>query len=95
MAYAIIHHFPGGTKEQYDATLEAVHPGGWRLPDGQTFHAAGPSAGGWTIFAVHDSKGSWERFRDRVLLPLLQKGIKGGFTAPPQETTIDLYKVVP
>jgi len=46
MAYGIVHHFPGGTREQYEATLAAVHPGRGRLPDGQTFHAAGASADG-------------------------------------------------
>ena len=25
MAYGIVHHFPGGTKEQSDAVLAAVH----------------------------------------------------------------------
>ena len=64
MAYGIVHHFPGGTEEQYEASLAAVHPSRDGLPDGQTFHAAGPSDGGWTIFAVHESKESWEAFRD-------------------------------
>ena len=95
MAFAIIHHFPGATKEQYDASLAAVHVSATQLPDGQIFHAAGPSGDGWTIFAVHDTKASWEKFRDDVLLPSLQAGIEGGFTAPPQETEIELYKVLP
>jgi hypothetical protein len=49
MAYGIVHFFPGGTKEQYDASLGAVHPSKTTLPKGQIYHAAGPSAGGWTI----------------------------------------------
>jgi hypothetical protein len=95
MAYAIVHHFPGGTKEQYEAALAVVHPGKDRLPDGQIFHAAGASPDGWTIVAVHDSKESWERFRDGILMPRFKEGIKGGFTAPPQETAIDVYKLLP
>jgi hypothetical protein len=35
------------------------------------------------IMAVHDSKGSWERFRDGTLLPRMQQGIDGGFASPP------------
>ncbi len=94
MAYGVIHHFPGGTREQYEASIAAVHPdGGRRLPDGQIFHAAGPSAGGWTITAVHESKESWERFRDSILMPRMQAGIPGGFTAPPQEYVFDVYKL--
>ena len=95
MAYAIVHQFPGGTEEQYEASIAAVHPSDGSLPDGQIFHAAGPSAGGWTIMAVHDSQESWERFRDDILMPQMQQGIPGGFTTPPQETAVDVYKLVP
>jgi hypothetical protein len=93
MAYGIIHHFPGGTKEQYEASIGAVHPSRNSLPKGQIFHVAGPSAGGWTIVAVHDSKESWERFRDEILMPQLKKVIKGGLTAPPQETTFEVHNL--
>ena len=95
MAFGIIHHFPNGTKEQYEATLAAVHPSDGSLPGGQIFHAAGSSAGGWTIMAVHESKASWESFRDGVLTPRMQQGIEGGFSKPPTETEIDLYKIMP
>jgi hypothetical protein len=95
MAYGIVHHFPGGTKEQYEASIAAVHPSGGGLPDGQIFHAAGPSAQGWTVIAVHESKESWERFRDGILMPRMQRGIEGGFTTLPQETAIDVYKLMP
>ena len=93
MAFGVVHHFPGGTKEQYDASIAAVHPSPDELPPGQTFHAAGPSDGGWTIMAVHESRESWESFRDDILLPRMQAGIEGGFASPPEETEIDLYKV--
>ena len=94
MPYGIVHHFPGGTKEQYDASIAAVHPGPGRLPDGQIFHAAGPSAGGWTIMAVHETQESWERFRDDVLMPRMEAGIEGGFPTPPEVTEFDLYKIM-
>jgi hypothetical protein len=95
MAFAVVHHFAGGTKEQYEASVAAVHPGKDKLPDGQIFHAAGASAGGWTIVAVHESKQSWEQFRDQTLLPRLQAGIAGGFVGPPQETEIDIDTLMP
>jgi hypothetical protein len=94
-AYGVVHFFAGGTQDQYDASIAAVHPGEGLLPDGQLFHAAGPSEGGWTIMAVHDSKESWEAFRDGILMPRMQAGIEGGFAAPPEETTVDLYKILP
>jgi hypothetical protein len=86
VAYGIVHQFPGGTKEQYEASIAAVHPNGG-LPEGQLFHASGQSADGWTIVAIHDSQESWERFRDGILVPRMSAGIPGGFTAMPQETT--------
>ena len=49
------------------------HPSGVGLPKGQTFHAAG----GWTAVVVHESKESWERFRNDTLMPKLQQGVKG------------------
>ena len=93
MNYGIVHQFPGGTQEQYEASIAAVHPSRDTLPAGQIFHAAGPSADGWTIVVIHDSKESWEKFRDGILLPRMQKGIKGGFATPPQETTFPIYNL--
>ncbi len=95
MAYAIVHHFPGGTKEQYEASIAAVHPGPRTLPEGQIYHAAGPSAGGWTIIAVHESQEGWEKFRDEILMPRMQQGIAGGFPTPPQETAIAVDTLMP
>ena len=95
MAYGVTHFFAGGTKEQYDAVLEAVHPDGGGLPKGQIFHAAGASEGGWTIMVLHDSRETWEGFRDGTLIPRFERGIDGGFTSPPMETGFEAYKVLP
>lgn len=95
MAFGVIHVFAGGTEEQYRASVAGVHPGPDTLPDGQIFHAAGPSEGGWTIVAVHETKASWEAFRDGTLLPKLQAGLEGGFAGPPQETEVDIRTLLP
>jgi hypothetical protein len=94
MAYGVVHQFAGGTEEQYQASIAAVHPSDGSLPEGQLFHAAGPSGDGWSIVAIHDSKQSWEQFRDGILMPRMQAGIDGGFTAPPEETTFEVYNQV-
>ena len=94
MAYGIVHHFPGGTREQYEAVFAAVHPGENAMPEGQIFHAAGASDGGWTVTAIHDSRESWERFRDHVLMPKLQAGIEGGFRTPPQEMEFEVHTLL-
>lgn len=90
MAYGVIHRFAGGTEEQYQASIAAVHPSDGSLPGGQVSHVGGPSTDGWTIVAIHDSKESWEEFRDGTLMPRMQAGIDGGFTAPPEETTFEV-----
>jgi hypothetical protein len=95
IAYGVVHFFPGGTKEQYEAALAAVHPDRKTLPKGQLYHAAGPSAGGWTIIAIHDSKASWERFRDGILMPRFRQGVKEGFAAQPQEQAFEVYNLQP
>jgi hypothetical protein len=91
VSYGVVHHFAGGTKEQYDASIAAVHPSGGGLPEGQLFHAAGPSADGWTIVAIHDSQENWEKFRDETLMPRMAAGIEGGFTVQPTETGFPVH----
>ena len=66
------------------------YPSDGSLPEGQVWHVAGPSADGWTIVAIHDSKDSWEKFRDGIVMPRLEAGIDGGFAAPPEETTFEV-----
>ena len=92
-AFGIIHRFKGGTREQYENSLKAVHPdNGKALPAGQTFHFAGPTEDGWIVVAVHDSKESWERFRDETLLPGLAQ-VENGFQGPPDETSFEVHNL--
>jgi hypothetical protein len=91
MSYVVVHQFPGGTQSQYEASVAAVHPADGGLPPGQLSHIAGPSADGWTIVAIHDSKENWETFRDEVLMPKMAAGIDGGFSAPPQESGFEVF----
>ena len=93
MTFGVVHHFPGGTRENYEASIAAVHPT-TGLPDGQIYHAAGASSDGWTIVAVHESKQSWEAFRDGILMPRMKAGIEGGFPTPPEETVFDVSALV-
>jgi hypothetical protein len=93
-AFAIMHYFPRGTRKQYEASLAAVHPGRKRLPKGQIVHVAGPVAGGgWVIVAVHNSKKSWIAFRNKILVPTMKKGIKGGFKSLPKETSFKVHNL--
>jgi hypothetical protein len=92
MPYGIVHRFKGGTKEQYEASPAKVHPNeGADLPEGQSLHIGGRTEDGWIIVAIHDSRDSWERFRDETLMPGMQEmGDAGGFAEPPEETTFEV-----
>jgi hypothetical protein len=88
--FGIVHQFPGGTHEQYESSVAQVHPADG-LPQGQTYHAAGPTDDGWIVIALWDSRESWERFRDETLMPGFESlGDRG--LPPPQETTFVIHK---
>jgi hypothetical protein len=87
VAYLLTHFWPGGTAEQYRATLDAVtKAAGGNRPE--QFHAGGPTEGGILITAVYESKAACEQFVTQTLLPLLP--IEGGLVGPPQERGADL-----
>jgi hypothetical protein len=90
--FGIVHRFPGGTREQYDNVRKVVHPDdGQALPEGQMLHLAGQSQDGWLVMAVHDSRESWERYRDETLFPALAR-IDNGYPSPPEEMTFDVQE---
>jgi hypothetical protein len=67
MAHGIVHHSPGGQRSSTrPRSRSSIANGGKDLPEGETFHAAGPAADGWVAVAIHDSRESWERFRDET-----------------------------
>ena len=90
MTYAISHFFPGGTQDQYEAVMIALNGKLGVIPKGQIFHVAGPTAGGWQIVGVQDSKESWDAFLTDLFYPIMGKGVKGGLTAPPTETVFEV-----
>jgi hypothetical protein len=90
--YLITHFYEGGTAEQYQAVVEAVHPPS-ALPPGQTYHAAGPTEGGWLIAAVWDSKDVRDEFFADTLMATLPT-LAGGFAGPPQERTAGVSNLV-
>jgi hypothetical protein len=87
VAYLLTHFWPGGTEEQYRATIAVAHPPSG-LPDGQTYHAAGPTEGGFLIAAVWDSKESCDRFvRDTLMASM---PLEGGFEGQPDERAAEI-----
>lgn len=92
MAYLITHFFEGGTESQYNAVVGAAHPKNG-LPNGQTFHAAGPTEGGWLVAAVWVDKASCDDFVANTLVPALQK-TEGAFAGPPQERNCQVVNLL-
>ena len=63
MAIGLVMEFPGGTKEQYDKVMDILGfegPETW--PRGSIFHMAGPTAGGWKVVDVWESRKDFDRF---------------------------------
>lgn len=87
MTFLLTHFWPGATEEQYRTMIAAVHPADG-LPDGQVYHAAGPTEGGYLIVAVWNSKDSADRFVSDVLLASLP--VEGGFEGQPEERTAEV-----
>ena len=77
MASLITHFFEGGTAEQYEVVLGAVHPAGC-LPPGQTYQAAGPTEGGWLVVAGWDSKDVYDRLPGGSVATV--RNLQGGVT---------------
>jgi hypothetical protein len=90
MTYLLHHFWPGGTEDQYRATQAAVHPANG-LPEGQTFHAAGPTDGGFLITALWDSKESCERFVQGVLMAKMP--VQGGLEGRPEERAAEVVNL--
>jgi hypothetical protein len=82
MTYLLTHFWPGGTDDQYRASIAAVHPSDG-LPEGQISHAAGPTEGGYLISVLWDSKESSDRFMSETLMPAMP--VQGGFEGQPEE----------
>ena len=88
--FGIVHRFPGGTREQYENVLGVVHPdGGESLPEGELLHLAGSTPDGWLVMSVHESRESWERFRDDTLMPGLDS-VDEGLPGRPEETAFEV-----
>ena len=91
MAFLAIDFWPGGTMDQYSATVAVLHPR-TGLPDGQVYHAAGPTDGGVLVAAVWESKDDMDRFmRDTVMAGM---PIEGGLAGQPDERTAEVENLV-
>jgi hypothetical protein len=91
MAYLVTHFWPGGSEDQYNKTVAAVHPAGG-LPEGQIYHAAGPAEGGILIASVWDSKAQAEHFVHETLMASMP--VAGGFEGAPEERSAEVVNLL-
>lgn len=67
------------------------HPDDGSLPEGQLHHFAGPTDdGGWIICPTWDSRESWERFREDIVILSFQELGDEGLPGEFQETTYEV-----
>ena len=79
MPYILQHFWPEATQEHYEAEVAALHPADG-LPEGQIFHAAGPTEGGFLIVTIWDTREHEQTFVNDVLMPA--QPVEGGFPKP-------------
>ena len=92
MAFGIVHRFPGGTKEQYEAALRGSIRlmgafGGADQPHCRV-HRRRLDRG-----RASTPRRAGNAFRDQTLMPGLQELGDAGFPGPPEQTTFEVYKV--
>lgn len=83
MAVVLMINIPGATQEQYDQARDALDP----LGQNQISHQAGPTADGWGVVDVWESRADFDRFLEGPLGAELQRA---GFPEP-QITEFSLY----
>jgi len=87
MAFLLTHFWPGATMEQYKTTVAALWPA-HGLPEGELYHAAGPTDGGVLISAIWASEEDFERFLNEKVMPSMP--IEGGFTGMPEQRAAEI-----
>ena len=71
MSVLVIAQVPGGTAEQDEAMVKTLSLG-TTSPSGARFRVAGPSAGGWRIVSLWDSREAFDAFFNDRIRPALE-----------------------
>ena len=91
MSFGVVHHFPGGTKEQYEAIVAKIAPDD-KLPPGELHHVAGPTEQGWLVSVVFESKEKYDEFFSGTLGPVLTELGDKAFPNPPSISTFEVHR---
>ena len=93
MAYAIMHFFPDGTKEQYEASIAGASEQEAPCQKAKSFtrRVRLPADGKLWRFTILWEAGS--AFATARFYPKMQKGIPGGFAGPPTESGFEVHNL--
>ena len=71
MSVLVIAQVPGGSADQDEAMVKTLGLGA-TAPSGARFRVAGPSAGGWRIVSLWDSREAFDAFLNERIRPALE-----------------------
>jgi hypothetical protein len=71
MSVLVIAQVPGGSAEQDEAMVKTLSLGS-ASPSGARFRVAGPSAGGWRIVSLWESREAFDAFLNDRIRPALE-----------------------
>ncbi|MGA2927863.1 MAG: hypothetical protein ABSG43_18070 [Solirubrobacteraceae bacterium] len=91
MSYVLTHFWPGGTEDQYRRTVAAAHPRDG-LPEGQIYHAAGPTEGGLLIVTLWASKEHSDHFYSETSIATTP--VAGGLVGPPEQRAAEVVNLL-
>lgn len=83
MAIEMRQELAGLTREQAEAVAALVNERARNAP-GFILHASGPTANGYHVTEVWDSREAFEQFSEEVMVPLMQRLGVSGPTSPPR-----------
>ena len=86
--------FPGGREEEYDAIRLHNDAGGATLPDGLILHVSGPTADGWRVIAVWETRQAFDAFASGPLRTLSREVGPIGTAAHPIVTEFAVHDVI-
>ncbi len=90
MTVGILLEFPGVTREQYERLSQDVERSG--SPEGALIHVCGPTSdGGWRVVNVFESRETFERFANELLIPLARAH---GFPQPSKREFFEPFHVL-
>lgn len=91
MSVGVVHHFPGGTKAQYDAVVEKLALSG-KMPAGELHHAAGETDQGFMVSTIWESKEKFDAFFEKTLAPALGELGDKAFPNPPHVSIFEVHR---